>query len=298
LLEQSGWPRVFLPSYVCSELTEAAGERVCFYADDPLREQIEPPDDLQAGDAIVRIDYFGLRGPSSAADLRARGVIVIDDHTHDPCSDWARSSDADYCLASLRKSLPLPDGALLWSPQGHTLPEPPATCEDAAAKLPAMLLKSLYLRGHAIDKPAFRQLAIAGEAKLAELGVVGMSTVARELLRCLPISRLRAARRENFAAFAEHVSTSVDLLRGHPDRTPFACVLILPDQAARDRLRGALIDARIYPAVLWPLDEFGESHRSLFPRACELSERMLALHCDGRYGIADMLRVAAHARVP
>jgi hypothetical protein len=292
LVEHGGWPRVWLPSYVCGEVADAVGDRLRWYDDDPTRP--EPAAiEAAAGDALVRIDYFGLRGPSSAAPLRERGVIVIDDHTHDPCGPWARRSDADYCLVSLRKSLPLPDGALTWSALGHPLPPALPASEAASTKLPAMLLKSLYLAGHPVAKPSFRALAIAGERQLGELGVVGMSSVSWELFSCLAIARLRARRRENFAAFSQALGDRVELLRpSGSDNTPFSCVLVLPDAEARERMRAKLIDARIYPAVLWPLD-FGSAHRDRFPTSCSFAERMLALHCDARYQVDDMRRVAA-----
>ncbi|KIG19657.1 hypothetical protein DB30_00166 [Enhygromyxa salina] len=294
LLDHGGWPRVWLPSYVCAELVAAVGDRVRFYADDPSQAQGRIPADAQSGHAIVRINYFGLRRPNSAATLRERGLTVIDDHTHDPCGPWARDSDADYCLASLRKSLPLPDGAVLWSPVGGRLPSKPEACEAAAAKLPAMLLKSLYLAGHPVSKPRFRALAIAAEDRLAELAGVGMSAVSAELLECLPIAQLRARRRENFQAFASHLAAEeVGLLQpADPSLTPFACVLLFPSAVARELARRRLIAARIYPAVLWPLDELPD-HRAMFPEACEVADRVLALHCDARYSAADMQRVAA-----
>jgi hypothetical protein len=300
LVEHGGWTRVWLPSYVCAELAAALGERVRFYADDPTRPSPPEPSRVgaEAGDAVVRINYFGLRGPASAARLRARGVVVIDDHTHDPCGPWAKSSDADYCLASLRKSLPLPDGALSWSPLGHALPPPAPASEAAAAKLPAMLLKALYLAGQPVSKAVFRELAVAGEARLGALGVAGMSAVSTQLLACLKVAELRRRRRENFASLAAALAGELELLApAAPGLSPFAGVLRFSSAEARERVRRRLIAARIYPAVLWPLDELSEpgvstSHRERFPAACELGDRLLALHCDGRYGPADMRRVA------
>jgi hypothetical protein len=289
LLAQLGWPRVWLPSYVCPELVAAIGRGVLFYRCDPIAGAgaIE----AASGDVVVRINDFGLRGPISAASLRARGVVVIEDHTHDPCGEWARASDADYCIASLRKSLPLPDGALIWSRAG-SLPRAPDPCDAAGAKLSAMLLKRSYLQGHAIEKAVFRGLAIDGEARLAALGSVGMSRVSAELIASLPIARLRASRRENFAAFVEAIGERVPVLQPEPGATPFACVLRLRDREQRDRVRAGLIEQRIYPAVLWQLGEI-PGHRERFADECALADRLLALHCDGRYSVEDMQRVGA-----
>ena len=67
---------------------------------------------------------------------------------------------------------------------------------------------------------------------------------------------------------------------------PFAQILRVGE--ARDELRRALIEARIYSAVLWPLDERpGRSAESL-----SFSRESLALHCDPRWDEQDLLRVA------
>ena len=59
-----------------------------------------------------------------------------------------------------------------------------------------------------------------------------------------------------------------------------------------DAQLAGLIEQRIYPAVLWQLDEI-PGHRERFADECALADRLLALHCDGRYSAADMQRVAA-----
>jgi len=55
-------------------------------------------------------------------------------------------------------------------------------------------------------------------------------------------------------------------------------------------VRQKLIESRVYPAVLWPLDAsvvtgIGEEFR-------EFSACMLSIHCDMRYAEDDMLHVA------
>jgi hypothetical protein len=92
------------------------------------------------------MNYFGLRTPP---DLELpEGVEVLEDHSHDPVSAWAEQSSADFCLASLRKTLPINDGGALWSPVGHRLPPAPpdraaasgrchqAECDDAQGYVP------------------------------------------------------------------------------------------------------------------------------------------------------------------
>ena len=120
--------RLWMPSYLCQEVVRAAASgraSVRCYPDSPL--QAAPAFDvlpLRAGDAVYVVDYFGLR--ASVPRPPTPGITWIEDHTHDPCSDWAHASRADYCLASFRKLFPLPDGGVLWSPRGHALPQTPA----------------------------------------------------------------------------------------------------------------------------------------------------------------------------
>lgn len=290
-----GWKRVLVPSFLCQEVVGALiSEAITVeaYEDDP-REAIRAPC-LDPGDVLLIVNTFGVR----PRWLRPESCVgfVIEDHTHDPWSDWARTSEADYCIASLRKTLPIPDGGVLWSPIRSSLPdEPELTPEHSAAaarKLEAMVLKALFLEGHAVKKSTWRTLANEGEATISSSEVSLMTAVASSLANCLDWARWRTQRFENFRFLVDRFGDRRDLTVLSPaehNSCPFSVILICKDSEIRDRLRRALIERRVYPAVLWPLEERALSlpHQSI-----ELSRRVLSLHCDGRYGEADMERVA------
>jgi hypothetical protein len=226
---------------------------------------------------------------------------VVEDHTHDPWSDWARTSQADYCLVSLRKTLPLPDGAAVWSPRRHPLPaQPPLSPEREKAslwKLGAMILKRLYLDGEAVDKQVFRQMQLAGEEAIARGPISGPSRHVEQLLPALPWRSWRRRRAQNHTA----LSDALGLLPGLHVLAPFsaagACPLSVIMEFAspelREKCRAGLIAKAIYPAVLWPIEQ--DSQRST-PEAVRLSRRLLSLPCDFRYGMADLERVATEVR--
>ena len=66
---------------------------------------------------VVGVNYFGVREAEPWQAWRERTeCILVEDHAHDPASAWATTSTADYAFSSLRKTLPVPDGAILWSP--------------------------------------------------------------------------------------------------------------------------------------------------------------------------------------
>jgi hypothetical protein len=263
------------------------------YPDDPLRPAPELPD-ARPGDVILTVDYFGLRPP---VDIPERdGVELIADHTHDPTAPAAVTSRADYCVASLRKTLPLSDGAALWSPLGHDLPCPVAPTVQrqrvAALRTEGMLLKSLFLAGHRVDRATFRDRFERAEAGLDRPGTSAMSPLAATILASFPIEAWRAARIANHAILRRHLR-DVPWLEVLAPRTPrdapLAGVLVLEDPDRRERVRRRLIEARIFPAVLWPLD-----HPVLPVRDVdrELSRRILVVPCDARQAPGDMRRIA------
>jgi hypothetical protein len=183
---ERGWRRLWVPEYFCQDVVAAfarPGLELRPYPDHPLRGVPDFPA-ARRGDVILVTNYFGLRPAFEAP--RRDGVEIIEDHSHDPSSPWAESSTADFCVASLRKTIPVSDGGVAWSPVGHALPpEPPLTMQRrraATSKLVAMILKAMYLDGHKIERATYRALARRGERGLAVPGESSISPVARAIL--------------------------------------------------------------------------------------------------------------------
>jgi hypothetical protein len=245
---------------------------------------------------VVLANQLGVRRAPASLDALARVAVIVEDHSHDLAAPWAMTSRAHYAVASLRKTLPLPDGGVAWSPRGLALPaEPPLTAAHGAAtldRLSAMVLKARYLAGHAIDKDALRERAISGEKHLADGPPSGIAPVSRAMLPSLPIHRWRAQRRQNHETLLRALGPLRD---AHPlvpasEAVAFALTLVFDTPRARDTARAALIDARVYPAVLWSLD-----HPAVvdIPRDhIDLARRVLSIQCDQRYVAADMIRIA------
>jgi hypothetical protein len=244
---------------------------------------------------MIAVDYFGLR--FEPLQHPESGIEVIEDHTHDPWSPWAYASNADYCIASLRKTLPVPDGAVLWSPSGHALPEPlPITTARRIAahdKLAAMVLKSAFLQGHPVLKQHFRNLSARGERRIAATRPSGMSEFSTSIIQTLPIDDWRERRRCNHQRLSNDLNhfNNLEILPPRDNRTvPFSAVLHCDSNALREHLRRGLIARNVYPAVPWPLEELvlegiPDSDR-------DLSRRLLSIHCDLRYTPSDMDTVA------
>ena len=254
LVDQLRPPRLWLPSYACHPFYRVVERRtqLRIYRDLPG----EPPDLPDDPEGLVVVhNPFGLRARVERPSAR----WVLEDHTHAPGSTWAHHSDADYAVASLRKTLPLPDGAVLWSPRGHPLaPEPPAHDSDAVRlKRAGMDAKAAWLAGEPVDKDAFRAQLAAGEAGLASQ--VGMSHPSRRLLERVP--DLRAVNAANFAILAPWALPS-----DAPD--PAFAVVRFADPAQRDRVHRRLIAAGIFPSALWPMElPVGPDEHAFFARS-------------------------------
>ncbi|HEY8609597.1 MAG TPA: hypothetical protein VIM12_20965 [Noviherbaspirillum sp.] len=301
-----GWKRLLVPGYYCQKVVAslaASGLDLVLYDDGP---DCDAPSlasvSLRAGDVLLLVNYFGLRTAPLLPALRGTDVEVIEDHTHDPWSDWATSSEADWCVASLRKTLPVPDGGVLWSPAGHTLPVAARIAVDrklgSLNRMAAMLLKSMYLDGAQVTKEAFRDLYSSAERVLDTSAASGMTPWGAGILRSLPIQKIRQIRRHNWRVLCTELADLDQVRILQPEDVlvacPLSCIVLFSSPRLRDFVRARLMDANVYTAILWPLDEsvlddVAEDQR-------QLSRTMLSIHCDIRYDETDMVRVAALVR--
>jgi hypothetical protein len=289
-----------LPTFMCGDFSETLATvfSIAWYRDLPS----EPAPDLSTlrpapGDVVLAMNTFGIRG---GADWRTwidehPEVTVVEDHTHDPFSEWARTSNAGYALASLRKTVPLPDGGVLWSPVGRALPSQPATSERSD-RLIAMMLKAAYLRGAAVPKEAFRVLQIEGETRLCEGDDAAPSLFTTKVFPLLAVGELRTRRAANVARVVKQLSginaAFAPLFdRWDPGATPFNVVLLCRDRETRDAFRRYLIERSVFPAIHWAQDGAVSSGDE---DALRLGERLLTLPTDFRYDEQDTDRLVAY----
>lgn len=289
-----------LPSYMCGDFAEPLATifSIAWYRDLPS----EPSPDFSTlrpapGDVVLTMNTFGIRG---GADWRAwiddhPEVTVVEDHTHDPFSEWARTSSAGFALASLRKTLPLPDGGILWSPVGRELPSQPAISQRSG-RLVAMMLKAAYLRGAAVPKDAFRALQIEGEARLCDAEDASPSQFTTTVFPLLAVNELRSRRTANVVKVVSQLSGINPAFtplfdNWGPETAPFNVVLRCRDRETRGALRRHLIERGIFPAIHWAQDGAVSSNDE---EARCLGERLLTLPTDFRYDERDTDRLVAY----
>ena len=294
LIRQYGWKRIWMPDYFCYEVIDTikkqTGIEVMLYEDNPLHEgQVEnlPYED---GDVLLRMNFFGMRGQRNNKKIPCP---VIEDHTHDPFGHWALYSDADWCISSIRKILPLPEGSMMWSPKGHQLTIGLGASEEnekiAVIRWEGMEMKTAYLKGVDVSKDEFRKRYIETEGWFDSAEPVLIDSRSKDVVtKQLDINLWQGAKRKNWQLLQSLVNKDVcQVFKPEDDAcTAFSLILLLDSKEYRDAVRKQLIEACVYPAILWVVPE------SASTASKDFSQRMLSIHCDGRYTEEDIRQLA------
>lgn len=283
IYKYKGWHRLWIPAYFCYEVIDylvSVGINIKLYNDTPLNDN---DDDrvrslpYKDGDALLRMNFFGLRDFRSNAGI---SVPVIEDHTHDLFSEWAKRSDADYCIASIRKTMPTAAGGILWSPRHLCLPESIAETSECKnmtiVRYEAMQMKYDYIYGNKMDnKDAFREKYIKTEKIIDKLPLSGMDKETLSIAKQLNYKIMDHLKTDNWHIANDMLKDSFCVLRSI---NPFSIIILCDTEQEREALRMHLIKRMIYPAILWQIPENTESNEAL-----DFSRRMLSIHCDARY---------------
>ena len=294
LIRQYGWKRIWMPDYFCYDVIESiknqTGISVLYYEDSPLHEGMVESIPFKDGDVLFRMNFFGLRGLRNNKNIPCS---VVEDHSHDPFGHWALYSDADWCISSIRKILPLPEGGMMWSPKGHQLSVELESLEEnekiAATRWEGMKMKASYLKGVNISKDEFRKRYVNTEeyfdkAEPALIDKRSRNVVSEEL----DINLWQGVKRKNWQLLKSLVNSNACQIMEPENEscTMFSLIILLESKDKRDAVRKRLIETSVYPAILWSVPD------SASAEAKDFSERMLSIHCDGRYKEDDIRQLS------
>lgn len=292
----AGRRALWLPTYFCPEVAEICRD-ICAireYRDSPEWDQPDW-DSLRpnAGDVVLAVNYFGVRtGESWNRWHQDSRCVLLEDHSQDPFSGWAVTSNADFVVVSARKTLPIPDGALLWSPAGRELPTAPADGDwsGVALKAAALTLKAEYLRGNGGPelKATFREFQLRGEQMFRKSRISAISPPSLAYVAAgVPVSwRKQRAKNARYLQATLANATSVKCLFSgwQEGAVPFAFPILFTTEQERDECQSWLRQNHIYCPVHWAVETPDRD-------ALALSKRILSLPVDQRYSESDMDRI-------
>ena len=292
LLGHHDWKRIWIPAYFCYEVIahiEQLHITVKLYNDFPNNPNVKQTIEslpTQEGDVLLRVNYFGIDLSTQALDI---DIPIIEDHTLGLNSEWAKNSTADWCVASLRKSLPVAIGGMLWSPKQHTLPQSVELTNEvvelADKRYEAMSLKAAYLNHQFHQKDVFRNLYIETEQQIETLQVSRLDNRSIEIIAHLNIETWMNIKTENWET-AHHLLTPYAIRHIENAKSPFSILLKCASNEERELLRKHLIQRHIYPAILWTMPE-----DSPFDEAKVYADTMLSVHCDARYDSDNIVHI-------
>jgi len=302
--------RIHIPSFFCMDVVAKLSNilDVCWYRDLPT----EMSPDFSTlktlpGDLILVVNLFGVRDEKVWQDWLTENekAILIEDHSHDPFSPWAQQSTAHYAISSLRKTLPIPDGGIIYSPQYLELPRTSGIESFGAyRRLTSMLLKRAFLSGIDISKDVYRQMDVESQeyfdehelSDISELTANAVSDFTANILNHLNIPHFRRQREANIRHFVNWNLSGENFLWKHlvkswpPEGVPLSVILLCQTQEIRDALRKHLISQNIFAPIHWLQPRKGISSND--PLAIDLSSRILTIPTDQRYSIDDITYVA------
>lgn len=244
---------------------------------------------------ILVHSYFGFNTTESIREkiyqLKSEGYILIEDMTQSMFSS-TKPLDADFHVGSIRKWLPIPDGAFTTA---HTS----ATIEDnelAKAKLLALKLKGEYILNGRGEKALFRSKFNEAEAILdSRSKPYSMSRISKTIFNQTDIKEMIEVRRNNYRYLLNLIlqspllSKKLTVVLGQlpTEVCPFHLPVFVKEN--RKALQTFLAGNDIYATIIWACPK--EFSDLINIEARYIYDNILCFHVDQRYGITDMRRI-------
>ena len=316
--------KFLLPSYICDSVVEPFPKEVItfyelkenFVIDEAALNALIDTDEYDGGIFYLN-HYFGAVQPLDMLGrlqklCKEHQITIIEDTTH---SIFTRTRTiGDYCIASLRKWMPIPEGAVIYSMQ--ELPEDWKALEHAkpSAKIEAMVLKKLFLGQNTAYKElmdaeeineVYRQIFVTEEERIeADKAGQGkactISDLSAFLLQCQDVIKIQENRKRNCLFLQEQLAKHGISLYGQENLTgnsseilkeetiPYTALLKLKEHNRND-FRKYLMEHKIYCAVHWPI-EIEEQRK--YAHVSEWAEQLISLPIDQRYNEEEMKYLA------
>lgn len=247
-------------------------------------------------EVILTHPYFGFNTTEDLSnhisELRTNEkIILIEDMTQSMFSGF-KTLPANYHVGSIRKWMPVPDGAFTTAPF-YTYEE---DVELVEAKIKALTEKGDYILNGKGNKESFRKdFSIAEGILDSRDKAYSMSSTAREIFAHTDIGKLTDIRRMNYQYLLNHILDDSILYRRLAiilDELSYeVCPFHFPVyvREGRSELQQYLAKNDIYATVIWGCPK--EFEALINEEARFIYDHILCFHVDQRYNIGDMKRI-------
>lgn len=239
---------------------------------------------------ILFHSYFGFPTVNNNLEcinwIKAQGIDIINDVTCSILSTFDRIY-SDFCVGSIRKWFPIPDGALLQGTRIAGLSRYNQELLDA--KVDAFITKWEYLEGADVEKTKMLQkFSRATHIIDSASEVFIMSPLSKALLTKENVDDAKRIRRMNYNRLFQLISNINRIILPFPEADenviPYFLPIIVQD---RNILQKYLADNGVYATVLWTKPEnFAHliEHNLIY-------EKILCFPINQCYDISDMERI-------
>ena len=291
--KQQGGEHVHLPAFLCQSVLQPVLALELDYSFYPVQADLAALPDPPPNSAVLLIHYFGFI--NNAMDLlrhsSGQDYHLIEDASHVFLNErYFNEFENQYVFFSTRKHGPTVSGG--WCNLEVDLDDPDKDIEVWVWKsLAARLLKGLYLsnkNGEADSTTEDYYLELFREVEDSfNCGIqpTKLPQLILSLIDSIHWDTISRRRRNNWQLLHELIGNKVESLFDHlPDGSvPLGYVIRLKN---RDTVKEKLAAQRIFAPVHWLLPE--EVDRKKFPDSAKLSDSLLTLPIDQRYGEDEM----------
>ncbi|OQD43086.1 hypothetical protein BUL40_08330 [Croceivirga radicis] len=286
---------IWLPEYYCPYVKDWMHKnftQIKYYPVDPFAHEPQIPwSYFLPTDVVLLNNYWGLH--QFNPPMVKERPLIVEDHSHGWLSAGALNSKADFCVASLRKTVPLPLGGIVWKPNNSRLQIPlkePDLLEDHDFTDLALAWDTMAKAMHSKatcrteqDKQNYLQTYAQGEAILKQtMRVTTMAPEHQKALELFVFKDYNKVKKDNLNKLYSLLRPSIHFkILAKPETTPFGLILLFKDRKTMLLCKDHLIKNKLFPAELWPDNLLN------LPYNC-----MLNIHVDLRYTPVDMQRMA------
>ncbi|XLS30765.1 hypothetical protein ACJD0Z_08015 [Flavobacteriaceae bacterium M23B6Z8] len=284
-------PTIWIPRYYCQHVThwmQGNYSNIKTYHANARdgNEVLRADDFVSDGDIVLINNYWGIN--KCLIETADKQITVIEDHSHGWLSPSCLQSNADYCITSLRKSIPAPLGGIAWRPDGSPMQNVPVESNVLFKQIwnkikEAQSLKTSYQKAeNPNESDKQKSLALMNEAEdqmSANFDLVSLDAAHQEVIKkCIEVDYV-VYKKNNLSYLKSLLRPSNVYEVVTPDQTTFGLILYIADEQQMLKLRSYLVSQAIYPSLLWPNNPASYGY-------------YLNIHVDFRYDRDEMMYIA------
>jgi len=278
-------PLIYLPYYICSSVVEACKNQkfnIEFYElDENFLFNIDYLDNIKKNSSLLTVNYFGFVNNNNLIENiknRRPDIITICDNV--PSFWQCNNSKANFSFTSLRKFIPTPDGAIVYSKGVIYKPEK-SVPENKFYK--SKLLGSIAKYKKEKDNVYLNYFTEGEKILNKEKKITRASRFSEYFFHNYNLQNLKNIRDNNYLKVYE-IGSKIGLNFVFPFLKGISplCVPIFLEN--RDEIRNKLFDKNIFLPIYWPIEDHNKSSKL----SNKMAKHELSIIIDHRYSLNEI----------